>query len=463
MRKPNQKNLFAQRPHGFALLVTMIVLVVLASLLAGLATRLTMAKRRQNYMIEYQRARYGLDSGIKYILTEVPTVNLTIRARENKPDFSDLFYLNQQQYAEMIAAWAATATDEQIEALLKEDASVRQSEPLSPAALLSQLTSLFGGGGDAGELPPIAVPEGEQAYVFEIDPNDIQVPGPYGAAWPYVLEPIEMDIGPCHVTITIEDENAKLPLSWLITTYQEDDKRAQYAIEEFGEWMRMTPDQIKELRSQCEQIYKMKPYRMNAGPILVPAATTTAARRSAASQFRTSQTAPARQTPAPAQTATQQRPAIAHTTDFAKLFHSSLLNREKLAYPVPDTGERVETSLKYLGLWGSQRVNINTAPRHVLHAAFMMALTWDDAVNLADEVIRQRQLKPIGNVNTLKEMGSLDTETFNRLNNYITSTSRFLKITVSSTTGNARANAILTVVNENKQSETLMVLYDESL
>lgn len=460
MRKPRKINLFTKQPGGFALLVTVIVLVVLASLVAGMATRLTMTKRRQQYMIEYQRARYGLDSGIKYILSEMPTVSTSLRSREGQPDFSDLFWMNQQDYAQMITAWAATATDEQLKAVMKEDAVVEQSEPMDTAALVSKLASLFGGSGNA-EPNQVVVPEGEQAYVVEIDPNDIQVPGPYGPPWPQIMDPIEMDIGPCHVTITIEDENAKLPLSWLITTYKEDDKRIQYVLETFGEYMHMTPPEIKELQAECEDIRQMKPFRMNAGPILVRTTSTTASRRSAASRFRTSQTTAAQQTTT-TQTTTQKRPAIAHTTDFAKLFHSSLLDRETLAQPFPDTGDRVENALKYLGLWGSQQVNINTAPRHVLLAALMMALTWDDAVQLADQIIQQRQLKPIVKIDALKEMGMLDTETYNNLRNYVTTTSRFFKITVTSHTGNARANAILTVVKENRQAENLMVLYDES-
>ena len=265
-----------------------------------------------------------------------------------------------------------------------------------------------------------------------------------------------MTIGPCSVTITIEDENAKMPLSWLITPYKEDDKRAQYVLETFCEWMQMQPDEIKVLQAQCEEIYKKKPFKINAGSILVRNTTTTSSRKSAASKLRTSRTA-SRTNP----TATQRRPAAAHTTDFAKLFHSSLLDRETLALPIPDTGQRVETALKYLGLWGSRQVNINTAPRHVLQAAFMLAMTWDEAVEMADQVIQQRQLEPFKNVNVLKEIGLMDAETFNNLKNYITITSTFFKITVTSRTGNARAKAVLTIVKERGQTKTLMVLYDE--
>lgn len=455
---PKQKtNPVTKRPKGFALLVTVIVLVVLASLTAGLATRLTMAKRRQQYMINYQRARYGLDSGIKYILSEIPLTNFRIRPREEMPDFSDLFWMDQQQYTEMVTAWAATATDEQLESVMKENAAV-ESEPVDPADLLSQLASLFGAGDNTENADPnqFNIAEDEQAYIIEIDPNDIQVPGPYGPPWPYVMEPIELEIGPCQVKITIEDENAKMPLSWLIANYEEDDKRAKYALESFGEWMRMQPEEIEALQVQCKEIYAEKAFRINAGPILIRQSST-AARRSAASRFRASRTN--RRTSN--RVVTQKRPAVAHTTDFAKLFHSSLLDREELAEPIPDTGERVEMALKYLGLWGSQRVNINTAPRHVLQSAFMMATTWDEAVQMADEVILRRRGEPFKNVNTLKEIGMLDTDTFNQLRNYVTATSTFFKITVTSRHGNAHANAVLTVVKEGRQTETLMILYDK--
>lgn len=446
--------MFTGTPQGFALLVTLLVLVVLASLTAGLATRLTMARRRQQYMIEYQRARYGLDSGIKYILSEIPKTTFSLQSREGDPDFSDLFWMNDEEYALMISDWAATATDEQIDSLMKEDAVIEQSEALDLESLLSSLSSLFGGEGTgAGEPNEIYISEDEEAYVIEVDPNDIQVPGPYGPPWPYVIEPIEMDIGPCHVTITIEDENAKMPLGWLVTKYSESNKQVQYSLETFGEWMRMSPEEIKELQAECEEISEKKLFKLNAGAILVKKTTTTS--RQSASTRRTTTTSKT-------QTATQERPAVGHTTDYAKLFHSSLLDREMLALPIPDTGERVETALKYLGLWGSQRVNINTAPRHVLQAAFMLALAWDDAVNVANEVIVQRQQEAFKSTDSLKEIGLLDTTTYNNLKNYVSTTSTFFKVTVTSSTGSACAKAVLTVVKEGNQTETLMVLYDES-
>ncbi len=452
-----------EQSAGFALLITLIILAVLASVTAALATRLTMAKRRQQYMIEYQRARYGLDSAIKYMTSEIHKMNTFVQPRRDKPDFSDLFWMNEQEFAQFINAWAADATDEQIKSIMKEGASLYKSKPVDTVSLMSKLASLFGG--DDTELPeepntldPMSFDEDMDYYVVELDPNDFEIPGPYGPPWPYVTEPMDIEIGPCHVTAVVEDENAKMPLSWFVATYKEDDKRAGYALETFGEWMQMSPGEIKELQSQCDDVSEKKQFVLNANPILIKKSTRTSSRSSAARRFRTSRS---RRTSAKSattsKTVSQQRPAIAHTTDFAKLFHSSLLNREELARSVPGTGQRLENALKYLSLSGSQHVNVNTAPRHVLEAAFTFAT---EPVELAHQVILQRQDQPFIKLDDIKELGLLDTETFNKMKNYITARSTFFKVTITSRSGNATASAVVTIVKEAQKTQVLMVLYD---
>lgn len=455
---------------GFILLVTMIVLVVLTTLAAGLSVHLSLAKRRQQYRIEYQRSRYGVDSGMKYILTVLPTQNFTLlTSRQEQPDFSDLFWMNGAEYAEFIAAWAETATDEQIEGVLKEGASLTAPMPLSDAEMVSRLTSLFGGlGTDADEMGMDAYDTGEQLYLVELDPNDVAVPGPYGAPWPNAAEPIHLEMGPCKVTITIEDENAKMPLSWLVTSSKDANKRAENALKTFCEWMSWDPDQLREMESDIQdgmdKIYEKKMFKLNPSPVLLkttttrtvttPASTSPASR---ASRFR--RTTSASRTVR--QVITKQRPAIAHTTDFAKLFHSSLLNREILARPLPDTGDRIESPLKYLSLWGAQRVNINTAPRNVLEAAFSLAIDAFDLPEFTQEVIEKRKEKPLASLDELAKLGGLDTETMNNLKNYLTTTSTFFQIHVVSQSGNASSSAVATVVKEGKNVQQLVILYEQ--
>ena len=457
----------AERPAGFVLLVTVIVLVVLASLTTGLAVQMSMAKRRQHYMIEYQRARYGLDSAMKYILNTLPAKNFILAGREEDPDFSDVFLMNQAEFSEFIATWAETATDEQIEAVLREGASLTEPVPLSSGGMVSGLLALFGGGSDdANDMAADSYEPDEQFYVVELDPNDVVVPGPYGVPWPYVIEPIDLEIGPCKITITIEDENAKMPLSWLVTNSKQANKQAEYALKTFCEWMSWDQQQLRELEATIteamDEVHKKKSFKLNPGPILLKSTTTRTARTPARTSRSRRRTASRTASRTVKSTTTQKRPAVAHTTDFAKLFHSSLLDRELLARPLSDTGDRVESPLKYLSLWGAQRVNINTAPRHVLAAAFSLAM--DDLFDLPEftqQVIEARQVKPFKKVDELKKLGGLDADTMKQLNNYLTTTSTFFQIRITSRSGNARSSAVATVVKEGRKTQQLAILYEQ--
>lgn len=456
------------RHRGFILLVTMIVLVVLASLAAGLSVHLSVAKRRQQYMIEYQRSRYGVDSALKYIMTVLPNKNFSLTSdRLDVPDFSDLFWMNQAEYADFIADWSQTATDEQVEAVLKKGASLTESAPLSADKISSLFSSLFGGtgGSDVNEMSMGSYASQESLSVVELDPNDVVVPGPYGPLWPDVMEPIDLEIGPCQITITIEDENAKMPLSWFVTTSKEANKRAENAIKTFCEWMSWDQQDLLDLEAEIqmsmEQIHEKKAFQLNPSPVLIR---TSVNRRTASSAASRTSRRRSRARPVTTSTArtqvTKQRPAVAHTTDFAKLFHSSLLDREFLARSLPDTGDRVENPLKYLSLWGAQRVNINTAPRQVLEAAFSLAMDSFDLPEFTQEVIDHRKEKPFKKIDELKELGGLDTETMNNLQNYLTTTSTFFLVHVTSRSGSATSSAVATVVKEGKNLQQLFILYE---
>ena len=60
-----------------------------------------------------------------------------------------------------------------------------------------------------------------------VDANSLTIPGPYGPPWPYVTEPLEFEIADTKVTIKIRDENARMPLIWMIM----DDEKLTRAAE----------------------------------------------------------------------------------------------------------------------------------------------------------------------------------------------------------------------------------------
>lgn len=83
--------------------------------------------------------------------------------------------------------------------------------------------------------------------------------------WPLVSKPIELTLGECAVTIEIEDENAKMPLGWAVSS----NKAAQAALTTFCEWMSMEPEEIEDLQKQCKQIQEQKTFVIDPQPILI--------------------------------------------------------------------------------------------------------------------------------------------------------------------------------------------------
>ncbi len=466
----------ADRRRGVALAITLMMLVVLGVVTAALAVRVAQVRQRQQYIMDYQKARYGLDSAMKYALTVLPEKKFTLVQRKDAPDFSDLFWLSREQYLRYLDAWAADAEPEQLQKYLKKS-ETQKSDNLSKEnsqSLFGQLLSKFMGQdekenepNDLNNLNPNAPPE----YV---DPNQIVVPGPYGPQWPNVIEPIKLEIGECKVTIAVEDENAKMPLSWLVTNHIEANKQAKVALQTFTEWMGVDEETLASLISELEKLSKHKLFQMSYSAIMLPAETTstttqttqrqtsrqatlTKLKQSAASRRASARLTAARQS-AQAQQQQQKkpRPEVAHAADFAKLFHSSLLNVEPLAIPRDQMAFEDESPMKYLALWGSQRVNINTAPRQVLEAAFTFG---GKPVEVAEAIILARKEKPVKSVAELQSTLSDYRDSIRQAAPYIDVESKFFSIRVTSRCGSAKVSAVAAVIKEGKQMERLTILY----
>jgi len=446
------------------LALTLVVLVVLSSAAALLLVRVSRAWHRQQYIIDYQQARYGLDSALKYTLSVMPSQKFALINRKDAPDFSDLFWMTRDDYEQYLASWVAQATDEQLEKY------VRQTEPNEPAAgqsvsqsvaaqALEFLTQkMFGG------KAPADPNESESAYSEQpaayIDPNQIEIPGPYGPSWPNVIKPIDIKIGSAKVHIAVEDENAKMPLSWTATPSElelEDNRQAKACLETFMGWMQMDKEQVDNLIEQLDQIGQKKAFVPNPSPIMLGTQTRVTVTRRQGRAITTRRTYPTSgQQPQTQAQELKTRPAVVHATDFAKLFHSSLLDIESLSHPVSDRVFEDESPAKYLGLWGSSRVNINTAPRHVLEAAFTFG---GRAEELAEKIIQARREKVFISIPALRDAFYGDTDAIDRVQNYIDVRSNFFSIHVESISGTARVWAVATVIKEKDKIQLLAVMY----
>lgn len=446
---------------AMALLITIVILVVLTTIVYTTTSKMAMIKHRQQYLIDYQKARYACDSAMKSALDEIKKMKIKYIDRRHQPDFSDMFTTDQYELEDYILEWIeAEAEYPEIEGENEEDQSdladrTKYKEWTQPylKSLNNELSNIYNN-------PDYE--EGDEYEVeFYIDPNEVVVPGPYGPPWPEVVEPEYFDIGGVEVIMTVEDENAKMPATWAITTDSKVKRAASDAVENFCEWMQMDRESIEQLQEDLINIAKVKNFYPNMGDIItsktVPSVSPRPSTRVSSSSLRRRRTSRVRTPTSRSRVVKTTRPKSAHALDFARLLQSSAIDLDTLAIGIPDTGDRYESALKYFAIWGSQKVNINTAPRHVLEAAFMFG---GDAEDIANEIIQIRKKEPIASTDKLEGDLYAYGESIRKCLPYITTTSTFFTIKVTATSGKAKATLVALIKKDAKNTNKIAVVSD---
>jgi hypothetical protein len=434
------------------LLITLVLLTVLATVGYTLTSRLATQRHRSQYIIDYQSARYGCDSGVKYALATLENIKPRLIDRPNEPDFSDLFYLSEEEYDQLLAEWAAIGVVHKAQG------------PAGPNDVndVNDINDVNGIGGtmdysktmrandmndpnDMNDLAPFTDPN---------DPNSLVVRGPYGPSWPLVTEPLEFEIGSAKVTIEIEDENAKYPVGWMLMEDEKVQRELLAGFETFCEWMDVNDPEIDSLVLELEDIKEIKPFTLEfkavtkRTPISRRASRRSKTMRRGKKRRRTARRTKNVQVSAAKQFAEQ-------AADLSRLFHSSLVDAELLARPTIESDRRTESALKYMGMWGSSKININTAPRQVLEAAFSFG---GDAVEIADGIIRRRRTEPFTDIDDLKSELFGFSESIRKCENYITTTSTFFTIRVTAVSGVAEASVVIAVTKEGRQTRKIAII-----
>ena len=422
-KKPYNKNTSdSQGRRGVVLLLTLVMMVALTALVYTVTHRTTAQRYRSQYFIDYAKARYGCESGIKQALAYLPSgaFEPTCVARPNEPDFSDLFYRTDEEIQELIDYYQETISDD--EGSLMEESTI-DSEALST---LDQ-TEGFGADDLVGG-----------ATLLD------QIPGPYGPRWPLVMEPYELDFlhEDVRVTVEIEDENAKYPMTWLIEFEgdEEDETLAgarEISFETFGEWMNLSQAEMGDIQAQMESITEVKPYQTEFEKEKAPQNNARDNNRRTSSRGNKRQNQNTPQAPQ-----VKVDPELRRDRDFANLFNSDLLDLNVLARPTYQSEYRSESALKYMGRWGHLKVNINTAPQHVLEAALVYG---GDAVPVAAEIIRQRQEEPFADLADLKERLGQYADHLDMCEPLITTESTHFTIRVTAYCGVAKVSSIAAV------------------
>lgn len=425
--------------QGIILLVTLVFLVILSTLGYTLTSRVAAQRHRDQYIIDYCKARYSCDSAVKYALATLEGLNPQLVSRPNEPDFSDLFALTEEQYQKLIAQ------------ILAQQEQLQPSEPNEQKDALKELASIFGlkDTNDANDVNSLA----ELAGDAQPDPSEsVKIRGPYGPVWPLVTEPVKFEIGTAKVTMEIEDENAKYPLGWALLDDEKFRREAEAGFQTFCEWMGLAAEEVEAIREQLKQIGEIRPFKVEFQPVSTTVrapATTPVPGSPAGATVASARTRLVRKTlPASQQLADQ-------TAYFARLFHSSLLDAEILARPTVVSPTRKESTLKYTDTWGSAKVNVNTAPRHVLEAAFAFG---GDADRIADAIIRKRRIKPFENMEELKKELFAYSTSIGKCENFITTTSDFFTIRVTAISGVAKASSVIAIIKQGNNVQRVAVI-----
>jgi hypothetical protein len=413
---------------GIVLLVTLVILVMLSALGYTLSSRLAAQRHRQQYIIDYQAARYGCNSAARYAFAKLQDINTPqLVDRPNEPDFSDLFALSEVEYKELLTEWAAKgiynrAKSSGVKRDVNDINNINDVNDVGKANNISGVTDFN-------------------------DPNFLIVRGPYGPPWPFVIEPVEFKVGSATVRIEVEDENAKYPLGWMLLDDKEVQREASAGLKTFCEWMDINSARIDSLKQELKEISEIKTFKLDLEPVTVSKETNAAvATRRGARGRRVSQRRTVQKTTIP---------ASVHSADFAKLFHSSLIDAEALAAPTIVSESRKESALKYMGLWASSKVNINTAPRQVLEAAFTFG---GDADKIAEEIIQRRRIKPFTDIEDLKKSLFKYSDSIGKCEKYITTASTFFTIKITAVSGVAEASIVFAITKDGKKIERIAAI-----
>jgi hypothetical protein len=435
---------------GIVLLITLALLVVLSVVGYTLTSRVAAQRHRDHYIIDYQAARYGCDSAIKYALAVLEDMNSPkLISRPNEPDFSDLFWKSEEEYREYLAEWAAKMRlgggemDKRF-GDINDVNGVRGLFEGNDVNDIYDVNEIYG----ANNINNINDFNKIRGAADLNDVNLVTVRGPYGPPWPFVTAPVEFQIGSTTVRIEIEDENAKYPIGWAILDDAEAAREADAGLETFCEWMHLEGERIDSLKEQLETISEIKPFKIEFEPIKI------IERRAAPTRSRT-RTRRGRRRVTQQRTVRKTIPATVHVTDFAKLFHSGLIDTDSLARPTIESEDRKESALKYIGMWASRKVNINTAPRQVLEAAFTFG---GDADKIAEEIIQRRRIKPFSDLEELRKSLIRYSDSVEKCEKYVTAASSFFTIRVTAVSGVAKASAVIAINKEGKKMEKIAVL-----
>jgi hypothetical protein len=434
--------------HGIVLVLTLLVLVVLSVISYTLTSKVLAQRHRYQYLIDYQSARYACDAGTKYAILNLSGLSPKLIERADIPDFSDLFALTDEEHQLLLDELAYQRMLKKVQSSQKKTGALNTNfnsdDPFYSNFLDMPDNNLPSGFFDTNEISAPNLSSMMESYKSKSQDNFI--PGPYGQKWPLVAKPINFEIGSSKIRVEIEDENAKYPLGWALLTEENVQLESLAGFITFCEWMNIYEQDILTLQDDLDQIAQIKSFKLNYKPIT---------KKQQVSEEKKVKRGNRTITVPKTSMKKVNIPTSVHTKAFANMFNSSLVSADILTRPTLLSEKRKESALKYMGLWGSNTVNVNTAPRHVLEAAFTFG---GNAALIAEEIIQLRKVKPIKDIEELRKKLLQYSDSIEKCKPYLSTTSNFFTIRIIATRGNATVTNVIGIKKDGTKVQKIAVM-----
>ncbi len=386
----NIKSIQARR-RGFTLLLTLLTLVLLAGLIVRFQADTTLHVRASNYRVYRLQCRYAAESAV-------------VAARQ-------IIRATQRQTAE-------AQKNARIERARRRAAPKSESE-------LSKLVDPCSLGDPCSLADPCSLTDpcslADLIWAEEEIAEEIS---------PFLFARQKLKIGPVSVDIKIYDENSKFPIYWLLHSPIEKntDYRAK-SIKRLAERLEAEPAVDKETVNLAQKTGK---------PLNVPEPVSYLYQRS----FSRTQS---RNVTWRLKASRQRRSLAVRGIDHDKLLRQTMSdffyqwqkelkqneNYRNMLAPLPNHPGRFAD---YIGCWGHNKVNINTAPAEVLEAVFLpLGVTR----KTAEAVVAHREKNPFANTTQLQRVRGISRTMLSAVRALSTTNSDTFSIQITTSLGRA--------------------------
>jgi len=369
---------------GFTLLLTLLTLVILAVIIVQFQADTFLTVKASGYRLQSQQCRYAAESGIIVAIHQVKEI--------------------LQQMAE-----TGQATSESNTAEPNLPAQTDSNQPNQTADLNQQT-------------------EEEQTDTFPAVSGEPS----------FIIKKSTIQIGDIKVDIEIHDENGKWPLLWLLRSPYDpsgNNSKVKAGLPDMATRLSanqsllnniidiaMEIGQPLELPPPENELYQVKMYSPG-GRTRASSASNTVFRVKVRKADRIKET--------------QQRYRAMGV--FATRWYSEFLRDQEDYIPKWSGAVQQASFMDYLGWWGHNRINLNTAPYEVLWAAFSPLGIDKQTI---DEIVQYRRKSPFKSLGELRNIRKIDTNTRRAMINLSTVNSDTFSVYVKADMGRAHYSLI---------------------